>query len=209
MGAFYRNRGKRLLDVLLATVGFAVTSPVLLVAALVVRVHLGSPVLFRQARSGRGGIQFTLVKFRTMTNATDTAGRLLSDNERLTSIGRILRATSIDELPSLWNVMRGEMSIVGPRPLLTEYLKHYTQEQARRLVLRPGMTGLAQVRGRNAISWEEKFRLDCDYVDRLSFPLDVWILWLTPLSIVRQSGISASGHATMPEFNPKSLAQDE
>jgi len=168
--------------------------------ALAVRLKLGKPILFRQPRAGFHGCQFELLKFRTMTNARDPQGRLLPDEQRLTPFGRLLRSTSLDELPQLFNVLRGDMSLVGPRPLLMEYLPRYTPEQARRHEVRPGITGWAQVNGRNVLSWEEKFRMDVWYVDNRSIWLDLKILWLTLRSVLARRGISAPGEATMPEF---------
>jgi lipopolysaccharide/colanic/teichoic acid biosynthesis glycosyltransferase len=157
-------------------------------------------VFFRQKRPGGNGKLFTVCKFRTMTNATDAQGRLHSDEERLTRLGKFLRASSMDELPQFWNLIRGEMSLVGPRPLLVEYLSRYTPEQARRHQVRPGITGWAQVNGRNSIGWEDKFALDVWYVDNLSLALDLRIIWMTVLRVLNCSGISRQGHATMPEF---------
>jgi lipopolysaccharide/colanic/teichoic acid biosynthesis glycosyltransferase len=165
-----------------------------------IRYRLGSPVFFAQKRPGLHGKPFTMFKFRTMTDARDSTGQLLSDGERLTPFGRWLRATSLDELPELWNVLRGEMSLVGPRPLLTEYLSLYNSNQARRHEIKPGMTGWAQVNGRNAISWEEKFKLDIWYLEHRSFWLDLEILWKTVLKVIHRDGISADGEATMPKF---------
>ena len=174
--------------------------PILMVVSLCVwRIH-GWPVLFTQTRPGLNGRLFRMFKFRSMSNRRDARGELLPDAERLTSFGRFLRASSLDELPELWNVLRGEMSLVGPRPLLMEYLDRYTPLQARRHEVRPGITGWAQVNGRNAISWEQKFELDVWYVDHRSFWLDVRILWLTALKVLRRDGISAAGDATMPKF---------
>jgi len=175
-------------------------APLLAIIALAVRIMLGAPVLFSQTRIGWRGRPFRLYKFRTMTEARDETGRFLSDRERLTGFGRWLRRTSLDELPELWNVLRGEMSLVGPRPLLVEYLPRYTPEQARRHEVLPGLTGLAQVGGRNALSWEQKFAADVEYVDRLSFWLDLKILWQTIGVACRREGISAAEHATMPYF---------
>ena len=169
-------------------------------AALAIRWSMGSPVLFRQERPGLGGRAFWLLKFRTMRDAFDAEGRLLPDSERLTSVGRLLRATSVDELPQLINVLRGEMSLVGPRPLLMQYLARYSPRQARRHEVKPGITGLAQVRGRNALSWEEKFELDVTYVETWSLLTDLKILLQTAASVVRREGISQTGHVTMPEF---------
>jgi lipopolysaccharide/colanic/teichoic acid biosynthesis glycosyltransferase len=174
-------------------------SPVIAITALIVAVGLGRPVLFKQPRPGLNERVFTLYKFRTMTNI-DVEARLVSNAQRMTKLGRFLRSTSLDELPSLFNVLRGEMSFVGPRPLLVEYLDRYSPEQARRHVVRPGITGLAQVHGRNSISWEEKFRLDVRYVDELSPLLDARILAQTVLVVVRRNGISSQGHVTAHEF---------
>lgn len=195
---------KRLFDFLAALVALLVLWPVLLALALLVRAKLGAPVFFRQPRPGRGGRVFTLVKFRTMTDARDAAGNLRADAERLTPFGRWLRATSLDELPELWNVLRGEMSLVGPRPLLVEYLDRYTSEEARRHEVRPGLTGWAQVNGRNATSWEQRLALDVWYVDHRGFLLDLRILARTVALVFRRDGIHAPGEATMPEFRPPS-----
>ena len=197
---FYRRLGKRLFDLLLATPALLLLSPLLALLALLVRIKLGSPVLFRQLRPGLHGRPFTLYKFRTMTGARDAAGNLLPDAERLTPFGRFLRATSLDELPELWNVIKGDMSLVGPRPLLMQYLDRYTPEQARRHEVRPGITGWAQVNGRNALTWEQKFALDVWYVDNLSLWLDVKIILLTVWKILRREGISQPGQATAEEF---------
>ncbi len=173
--------------------------PLVLLAACVAN-RLGRPVFFIQTRTGRGGKPFALIKFRTMTNARDAAGHLRPDAQRLTRFGRFLRASSLDELPELWNVLRGEMSWVGPRPLLPEYLEHYSPEQARRLEVLPGITGWAQVNGRNRTTWEERFRLDVWYVDHRSFRLDVKILLLTLLTVFRVNQVNTSGGDTMPLF---------
>ncbi|MBE3584482.1 MAG: sugar transferase [Limnochordaceae bacterium] len=193
---------KRGLDIIGAVIGLALLSPLLLVIAAVVRVALGRPVLFRQIRPGLQGKPFTLYKFRTMRDVCDAAGRLLPDEERLTRFGRFLRSTSLDELPELFNVLRGNMSLVGPRPLLMEYLNRYTPEQARRHEVKPGITGWAQVNGRNSLSWEDKFRLDVWYVDHWNLWLDLKILCITVLKVFRREGISAPGSATMPEYRP-------
>jgi lipopolysaccharide/colanic/teichoic acid biosynthesis glycosyltransferase len=174
--------------------------PVLLVITVMTRLTMGSPVLFRQRRPGCHGAPFTMYKFRTMRDARDANGDPLPDAQRLTAFGRFLRATSLDELPEFLNVLKGEMSLVGPRPLLMEYLDRYTPEQARRHEVRPGITGWAQVNGRNALSWEEKFRLDVWYVDHWTLGLDVKILGLTLLKVLKREGIAAEGHATMPAF---------
>ena len=191
---------KRILDILLSAAGLLALSPVLAVVALAILVSEGRPVLFRQVRPGFRGQPFEMLKFRTMSTRLGPDGRPLPDDQRLTPLGRFLRATSLDELPELWNVLRGEMSLVGPRPLLMQYLPLYSAEQARRHDVRPGLTGWAQVNGRNAISWEEKFRLDVWYVDNRSFWLDVKILALTIVKVFRRDAISADGHATMPPF---------
>lgn len=192
---------KRLLDFVVALLLLLLLSPVLLVVALVVRLRLGAPVLFRQMRPGRHGVPFQLVKFRTMiTNERAPDGRVYSDADRLPSFGRLLRSTSLDELPELWNVLAGDMSLVGPRPLLMEYLPLYSEEQARRHAVRPGITGWAQVQGRNAVGWPERLALDVWYVDHRSFRLDLKILVMTVMTVVRRDGIQHDGHATMPPF---------
>lgn len=191
---------KRLIDIMGALIGLIVLSPVMLVAAVLIARDMGRPVLFRQVRPGIGGHPFTMVKFRTMRDAHDATGALLADVDRLTRLGVTLRGTSIDELPALWNVLRGDMSLVGPRPLLMEYLPLYSSEQARRNEVRPGVTGWAQVNGRNALSWDEKFAHDVWYVDNQSLWLDVRILTMTVIKVIRRNGISAVGEATMPRF---------
>ena len=191
---------KRALDVLLSLLALAVVGFPLLLLIYQVRRKLGRPVFFNQSRPGYQGRSFNMVKFRTMTDARSSDGELLPDADRLTSLGRFLRATSLDELPELWNVLKGDMSLVGPRPLLTEYLPLYSAEQARRHDVRPGITGWAQVNGRNALSWEEKFRLDVWYVDNRTLWLDIKILWLTVRKVLKRDGISAAGEATMPRF---------
>jgi lipopolysaccharide/colanic/teichoic acid biosynthesis glycosyltransferase len=191
---------KRLFDFLVALTALALLSPVLLVLGVVVRINLGAPVLFSQRRPGQGGRIFTLWKFRSMLDARDAAGNLRADADRLTGFGRWLRASSLDELPELWNILRGDMSLVGPRPLLVEYLPQYSPEQARRHEVRPGLTGWAQINGRNAISWEDKFRLDVWYVDHRTFWLDLRIIALTTVRVLRRKDISADGEATMPRF---------
>lgn len=191
---------KRVFDILLASVALIVLAPLLVVLFFAVRRRLGTPALFRQVRPGRGGRPFEMIKFRTMTDARDAAGRLLPDVERLHPFGRWLRATSLDELPELWNVLAGDMSLVGPRPLLMEYLPLYTNEQARRHEVRPGITGWAQINGRNALSWEEKFQLDVWYVDNRTLALDARIVASTVAKVLARDGISAEGEATMPRF---------
>jgi len=196
----YRRFGKRLFDLTVAVPGSIVALPIIALTALIVRMNLGSGILFRQERPGLHGKPFTVLKFRTMLDSRDAEGHLLSDAQRLTATGRMLRALSLDELPQLWNVLRGDVSLVGPRPLLMQYLVRYTPEQARRHEVRPGITGWAQINGRNAISWDEKFRLDVWYVDHVSFWLDVKILIRTVAYVLHRKDIRASGHATMPEF---------
>lgn len=191
---------KRFLDVLLSLVALVLLSPLLVALALLVRQKLGSPVLFRQERAGQNGKIFCLVKFRTMTDARDSEGQLLPDAVRLTKFGRFLRSSSLDELPELVNVIRGEMSLVGPRPLLVRYLPRYSPEQARRHEVPPGLTGWAQVNGRNAVNWPDRFRMDVWYVDNWSLWLDARILLMTVKKVVVRDGISAEGSATMTEF---------
>lgn len=201
----YRKWGKRLFDFVFSLLGLLLLAPVLALIAVGVRIKLGAPVLFRQQRPGLHAQLFTIYKFRTMTNAKDQEGNLLPDAERLTSFGRFLRSTSLDELPELWNVLRGDMSLVGPRPLLTQYLDRYTPEQARRHEVCPGITGWAQVNGRNALTWEQKFALDVWYVDHLSFWLDLKIIVLTIWKILKREGISQPGQATAEEFQGEGL----
>lgn len=191
---------KRWMDFLLALIGLIFLALPVLVLIVLIRCKLGSPVFFRQPRPGLHGKPFEMVKFRTMTDARGSDGVLLSDAERLTPFGSLLRATSLDELPELWNVLKGDMSLVGPRPLLMEYLPLYSPEQARRHEVRPGVTGWAQVNGRNAIGWEQKFAQDVWYVQNQSFWLDVKILFLTMKKVLSKDGISAEGEATMPKF---------
>lgn len=191
---------KRLIDITASGAALAVLSPLLAVTAYKVKKNLGSPVLFKQTRPGLDGKPFEMIKFRTMKDATDKDGNLLPDSERLTPFGQKLRSTSIDELPELWNVLKGDMSLVGPRPLLMEYLPLYNSEQARRHNVRPGVTGYAQVNGRNAISWEQKFALDTWYVDNQSLWLDFKILAKTVKQVLIKDGISAEGEATMSKF---------
>jgi lipopolysaccharide/colanic/teichoic acid biosynthesis glycosyltransferase len=190
-----------MLDLFLSFFGLAVLSPILLLISFLVRLQLGSPVLFRQVRPGFGGRPFALLKFRTMRDLRDREGNLLPDAARLSGFGTLLRRLSLDELPELFNVLKDDMSLVGPRPLLVQYLDRYTPEQARRHEVKPGITGWAQVNGRNAITWEEKFALDVWYVDNRSFWLDLKILAMTAWKVLKREGISAKGEATMPEFN--------
>ncbi|HLS67963.1 MAG TPA: sugar transferase [Kiloniellales bacterium] len=198
--SFYRRYGKRALDITGAAVGLLLLSPLLLAVALAVRLRIGRPVVFRQWRPGFLELPFLLIKFRTMTNATDMLGRPLPDAQRLTPLGRRLRASSLDELPELWNVLRGDMSLVGPRPLLMEYLPLYSQSQRRRHDVRPGITGWAQINGRNALEWEEKFALDLWYVENCSFWLDLKILARTLVKVFAREGIGHGEEATMPWF---------
>ena len=191
---------KRAFDVVVSAMALSALGPLLLFIAFKVRRRLGSPVLFRQQRPGLGGRPFLMYKFRTMTDERDENGRLLPDEKRLTPFGQFLRSTSLDELPELINVLRGEMSLVGPRPLLMAYLDRYNPHQARRHEIRPGITGWAQINGRNALSWEEKFDLDVWYVDNATFLLDLKILVRTVTKVIRREGISSADHATMEEF---------
>ena len=197
---FYEAVVKRPLDFCLALFALILLSPVLLVLMVLVRTKLGSPVFFCQERPGKDGKIFRLYKFRTMTDAKDAEGNLLPDEERLTSFGRLLRSTSLDELPELWNILRGDMSVVGPRPLLVKYLPRYNEHQARRHEVRPGFTGLAQVHGRNAITWEEKFDWDVKYVDNITFAGDAKIVLDTVKTVLKKEGISSETSATMEEF---------
>jgi len=191
---------KRLFDLLLTSLALVILSPILLVVALFVRIYHGRPVIFTQKRPGFKGTPFHIYKFRTMTEARDPNGNLRPDAERLTRLGRFLRTTSLDELPELFNILRGEMSLVGPRPLLMQYLERYSPEQARRHNVLPGLTGWAQVNGRNALTWEDKFKLDVWYVDNWSFWLDLKIIILTLWKVFKREGISQPGHATAEEF---------
>lgn len=197
---FYEKGIKRILDAGFSALGLLVLSPVMLATAILVKKNLGSPVIFCQPRPGRDGKVFNLYKFRTMKDARDANGELLPDEARLTAFGKALRSTSLDELPELWNILKGDMSLVGPRPLLVKYLPRYNDEQRRRHDVRPGLTGWAQVNGRNNITWEEKFQHDVWYVDHVSLLLDARILLMTVGKILRREGISAEGSATMEEF---------
>lgn len=191
---------KRLLDILLLLLSAPVWMPLLVLTAVAVLIFLGRPVFFFQERAGKGGAPFRLMKFRTMTDARDGKGDLLPDARRMTPFGAFLRATSLDELPEIWNILRGDMSLVGPRPLPVRYVPRYAPEQARRLDVLPGLTGWAQIKGRNDLGWEERFRLDAWYVDHRSFGLDLVILGRTVLAVLRREGIAAEGEATMTEF---------
>ena len=196
---------KRLLDIIIASIALILLSPLYAFVAYKVKKNLGSPILFRQVRPGLHGKPFEMIKFRTMKNAVDGQGNLLPDSERLTPFGKMLRATSLDEMPELWNVIKGDMSVVGPRPLLMEYLPLYNTEQAKRQNVRPGMTGHAQVNGRNAISWEEKFKLDTWYVENQSTLLDFKIMLKTVKKVLAKDDISAEGEATMTKFTGTKL----
>lgn len=196
----YRKFGKRVLDIVLVLIFFALFWWVYIVVGLLVKKKLGSPVIFSQKRPGKDGKIFTMNKFRSMTDGTDKDGKLLSDEERLPKFGKLLRATSLDEIPGLWNVLKGEMSLVGPRPLLVEYLPRYNKTQARRHEVRPGITGWAQVNGRNAISWENKFKYDVEYVDNYNFMMDIKIIFLTIKKVFVSEGVSQDGEVTMTKF---------
>jgi len=196
----YQRCGKRFLDIILVVPALIVLGPVLGILILLVRFKLGSPVLFRQIRPGLNAQPFEILKFRTMTEAKDSSGELIPDTERLTDFSRFLRNSSMDELAEVINVLKGEMSLVGPRPLLIKYLDRYTPEQARRHEVKPGITGWAQVNGRNALTWEERFKLDVWYVDHVSFWLDVKILAMTAWKVIKREGINQPGQATMEEF---------
>lgn len=200
-GSFYSRFGKSLFDRTAAAAGLLALSPLLAGVAVAVRVNLGSPVIFRQNRPGKNGEMFQLLKFRTMSDRRDAAGELLPDHERRTAFGDLLRSSSLDELPELWNVLRGEMSLVGPRPLLERYLPLYSERQRRRHDIKPGITGWAQINGRNAISWGEKFELDVWYVDNLSLTLDLQIIVKTILTVIRREGIDTSAGTTMAFFD--------
>lgn len=191
---------KRVFDFSVALLSLVLLAPIIIIFAILVRLKLGSPIFFTQVRPGIQGNPFKMIKFRSMTDARDTDNKLLKDSERLTPFGKFLRASSLDELPGLWNVLKGDMSLVGPRPLLMEYLPLYSPEQARRHEVRPGITGWAQINGRNAISWENKFKLDVWYVDNQSYRLDLKILALTAKKVFEREGINAKGEVTMPKF---------
>lgn len=191
---------KRLFDIAVSGTALVLLSPVIVTSAVLIKKKLGSPVLFKQTRPGKDGEPFEIYKFRTMTDERDAHGELLPDSERLTDFGKTLRKLSIDELPQLFNVLKGDISLVGPRPLLMQYLPLYNEHQKRRMEVRPGITGWAQVNGRNNISWEEKFDLDVWYVDHQSFILDLYIIYLTVVKVFKQSDISQDGHATVPAF---------
>jgi len=191
---------KRLFDLISSFIGLLFLLPVIILIVLLVRFKIGSPIFFKQARPGLNGEIFNMYKFRTMTNERDKNGALKPDSVRLTKFGKFLRSTSLDELPGLWSALKGDMSLVGPRPLLVEYLPLYSEKQSRRLEVKPGITGWAQVNGRNAISWDEKFYLDVWYVDNQSIWLDIKILWMTVKKVIMRDGISQSNHVTMDKF---------
>ena len=196
----YNRFIKRILDFLLSFIAIVLLSPIWIVIAILVKIKLGSPIIFRQDRPGKGESIFHMYKFRSMTDERDKNGELLPDEMRLTTFGKILRSTSLDELPELFNILKGDMSIVGPRPLLVKYLPLYTEEQKRRHLVKPGITGLAQVNGRNAISWESKFEFDCEYVRRVTFIGDLKIVFKTISTVFRREGISSGTSETMEEF---------
>jgi len=200
---------KRSFDIGVSLVALIILSIPLVLFSAIIALRMGRPVIFRQNRPGRGGKSFEMIKFRTMNDARNAQGQLLPDSQRLTPFGCWIRAASIDELPELWNVLKGEMSLVGPRPLLTEYLELYTPEQARRHEVRPGITGWAQINGRNALSWEEKFKLDVWYVDNYSILLDFKIIWLTVKKVLLREGINATGEVTMPRFTGKAQSRKQ
>lgn len=199
-GGIYRRFVKRLMDFILSLIAIIILSPVFLIVAILVRVNLGNPIIFKQDRPGLNEKLFTMYKFRTMTDVRDENGELLPNNIRLTRFGRMLRSTSLDELPELFNILKGDMSLVGPRPLLIEYLPLYNEHQKRRHNVRPGLSGLAQVNGRNAITWEEKFSYDVEYVDNVSFLMDLKILIQTILTVFKREGINKSKSVTMEKF---------
>ncbi|MGL4971575.1 MAG: sugar transferase [Culicoidibacterales bacterium] len=192
---------KRTMDIIVSLTALICLAPILLIVAILVRIKLGSPILFTQNRPGKAGKIFKMYKFRTMLDATDKTGQPLPDEQRLTKFGKLLRSTSLDELPELWNVLKGDMSLVGPRPLLEEYLPLYSKEQLKRHDVRPGITGLAQVKGRNSIDWTTKFAYDIEYVENISVINDIKILWLTVVTVLKREGISSAEHATMEKFN--------
>ncbi len=192
---------KRIIDIVCSGLGLIILSPILVILAILIRFNLGSPIFFTQDRVGKDGKIFKMIKFRTMLDATDKWGEPLPDEDRLTPFGKLLRSTSLDEFPELINVLKGDMSLVGPRPLLVEYKELYSKEQWRRHEVRPGITGWAQVNGRNAIGWSERFKLDVEYVDNQSLFMDIKILFMTALKVVKRDGISQDGHVTMEKFN--------
>lgn len=209
MQAIYKNYLKRVLDIICALLGIIVLSPVLIIVAFLVRTKIGSPVIFQQKRPGMNGKIFTLKKFRTMTDQKDADGNLLPDDKRLTSFGKALRATSLDELPELWNILVGEMSVVGPRPLLVQYLPLYNERQMRRHEVRPGLTGFAQVNGRNTVDWPERLEMDVQYIENISLLLDIKIIFMTIYKVFAKEGINAENSATMEAFKGNDKEQKE
>ena len=197
----YRKCLKRLLDIVISSVGLIALSPLLVVLAILIRVKLGKPIIFAQDRPGKGEKIFKLYKFRSMTDERDSEGNLLPDEKRLTRFGKALRATSLDELPELFNILRGDMSLIGPRPLLVRYLPYYTTEERKRHSVRPGLTGLAQVNGRNALTWEKRFQYDEEYVDHLTFWMDMKILWMTVGKVMRHSGALSGSEQVVEDFD--------
>ncbi len=197
----YRNGVKRILDIVLSLIGLIVLSPVFLILMILIRVKLGTPVFFHQDRPGKNGRIFGLLKFRSMTDERDESGELLPDDRRLTRFGRVLRATSLDELPEFINILRGDMSFVGPRPLLVRYLPYYTEEEMHRHDVRPGLTGLAQIHGRNALNWEARFRYDLDYVEHCSFAMDLSILLQTVGKVLQHTGVQSGAEQTVPDLD--------
>lgn len=197
----FQNVVKRLIDIVCSGLGLIIISPILLIVAILIRIKLGAPIFFTQDRVGKDGRIFKMIKFRTMLDATDKWGELLPDEDRLTPFGKMIRSTSIDELPELINVFKGDMSLVGPRPLLVEYKELYSPEQFRRHEVRPGITGLAQVNGRNGIKWKERFELDVEYVENFNLFMDIKILFMTVFKVLKKDGISQDGHVTMEKFN--------
>lgn len=191
---------KRILDIILAIIALIILSPIYIVLALLIRIKLGSPIIFKQIRPGKNEKMFSMYKFRTMSNHKDAFGNLLSDEERLTNFGKTIRSLSLDEIPEFWNIIKGDMSIIGPRPLLKEYLSLYNSEQRRRHSVRPGLTGLAQVKGRNSISWKEKFEYDCQYIDNITFLGDLRIFLLTIKKVLVREGITSDTHVTNEKF---------
>lgn len=197
----YRKCLKRLLDIVISSIGLIALSPLLVVLAILIRVKLGKPIIFAQDRPGKGEKIFKLYKFRSMTDERDSEGNLLPDEKRLTRFGKALRATSLDELPELFNILRGDMSLIGPRPLLVRYLPYYTTEERKRHSVRPGLTGLAQVNGRNALSWEKRFQYDEEYVDHLTFWMDMKILWMTVGKVMKHSGALSGSEQVVEDFD--------
>lgn len=204
----YKKYIKRLLDIILSLIGIIITFPILIITGILVMIFLGRPAIFKQKRPGKNEKIFTMYKFRTMTNKKDKDGNLLPDEERLTKFGRFLRKTSLDELPEFFNILKGDMSFIGPRPLLVEYLDYYTEEEKHRHDVRPGLTGLAQVNGRNLLSWEEKFKLDVEYVNNITFKNDIKIIFKTIKTVLIREGINSKNSETMEKFYRKKDKND-